>query len=682
MRSMTSRPRPQAVALRPTAGGLRPWVPAGVLVLGLGAVAAIVASQPRLSPSALRERSGTAWDLTTVGGPEDVFPYRPISPFSDDLAHRSWLLTVVLVILYLGSTAAIGNIVVSAVRGDDRWPRPVSAIAGFLPGYLMLLAPLQVFFAAVPVRTASWIALAALPIAAVALHRRTCSTSAAAVLHDRRARRNLVVTAGGIAAMTALALVHRLQAGHFFLTQDSIQWVLLAGENQLHGQWGPYLVQWHLQSDEWLFNAPLMFSSHNVGDLWFPIYATQCVSLASLLALVFGIVHRLARRRKSLAAGLTTAVVFGSTLSIYPWIYTTIVIGGQPLVQLGHPGRHVGIIAPWIALLLFGRQRRAVIVALAFATLGLGFNSLHVLLDVLAALAAALIYRAVRGSRPAWMDVRGFRVGGHLLPVAGLGAMAATFWVHQAQPPTSAIWWLVLGLVIATGGAFAIGAATARRATQGSSLPAPAWIGAWLTAAALGLLLSNNLTKDLLLINPRGILGAVLPGYDHGALSRDGNNGLEHDVLSGLSFPKFSGPSCESIIVCGGFADFLASFGVLFVLVAVTWISFGRFTSDAALNARRATLLILVAGLNLGLVIVFFTGAPSTVQTIIYTRFLEIPYYGLLALATLTLVESRNRVTAIVGTSVLVLWTVIPLLGSEWPQQMARNAGWYLERIF
>ncbi len=679
---MTPRPRPQAVALRPRAGDLRAWVPAGVLILGLAVVAAIVASQSRLSAPALRARSGTSWDLTSVGGPEGVFPYRPISPFSPDLAHRSWLLTIVLLIVYLGSTAAIGSIVVGVVRGDDRWPGPVSALAGFLPGYLMVLAPLQLLYAAIPVRPASWIALAALPMSAMALHRHTVTTSAVAVVRDRRARRKAALTIGGVAAMTALALVHRLQAGHFFLTQDSIQWTLLAAEDQLRGQWGSYLVQWYLQSDEWVFNAPLMFSSHNIGDLWFPIYATQCVSLASLLALVFGIVHRLARRRKSLAAAVTTAVVFGSTLAIYPWIYITIVIGGQPLVQLGHPGRHVGIIAPWIALLLLGRQRRAVVIAVALATLGLGFVSVHVLLSVLATLTAALIYRAVRGSRPAWMDVRRFRTMIHLLPAVALAMIAAAFWVHRAQPPNSAVWWLVLGQVVAIAGAFAIGAATVRHATQASPRLPVAWAGAWLTAAIFGLLLSNNLTNGLLHGHARSILGTVLPGYDKGALNRDGNHGLGHDVLTGLSFPRISGPSCQSLIACGGLADFLASFGVLFILVLVTWISFGPLTSDAALNARRATLLILVAGLNLGLVIVFFSGAPSIAQAIIYSRFLEIPYYGLLGLAALTFAESRNRVTFAVGTGMLVLWTTIPLLASEWPQQMARNAGWYLQRIF
>jgi hypothetical protein len=681
MLPMPPRPLLQAVAPHHTAGRLKDLVPASVLIVGLGAVAAIVATA-RLSPSELRERSGITAELNPVGGGAEVYPSQPISPFSHDLAHRPWLLTIMLTLLYLGSATAIGSIIVNEVRGNDIWPRPLAVIAGFLPGYLMLLAPLQLLFAAVPFQTASWIALIALPTSALALHWRTCSTSAAAVAHDRRALRKLALTACGIAAITGLALVHRLQVSSFYLTQDSIQWLLSGATAQLRDPTlGPYLLQWNIQSDEWVFNAPLMFSSHNIGDLWFPFYATQCVSLASLLALVFGIVHRLARRRKSLAAGLTVATVFGSTLAIYPWIYAAIVLGGQPVVQLAHPGRHVGVVAPWIALLLLGRQRRGVIIALAFATLGLGFVSLHVLLNVLAALIAALIYRAVRGTRPTWMNVRGLRIAGYLLPVVAWGAITAAFWVRHAQPPTSAAWWLVLGQMVAIGGAFAIGAATVRRSAPASHKLAPVWIGAWLAALAAGLVLSNNLTGGLLHGHARSLLGSVLPGY-HGPLVGRGFGNVELDVLDGLSFPKLSVNACQSVIVCGGVADFLATFGVLFVLILVTWISFGPFTSDAVLNARRAALLMMVAGIGLGLTIVFFVGAPSFAQTMIYTRFLEIPYYGLLGLATMTLVESRNRITAIAGTTMLVLWTVTPLIASEWPQQMARNAGWYLHYIF
>jgi hypothetical protein len=683
MRLMPPRPRLQAAAPRRAAGQLAALAPATALILGLGAVAAIVASKPGLSPSMLRGADSATWDLYPVGGRPEVYQAPPISPFSDAFAHRPWVLTLGLTIIYLSSTTAIGSIVVRELRGNDTWPRPLSAIAGFLPGYLMVLAPLQLLYAAVSLQTASWIAITALPIAAVALHRHALAASATSALHDRRALRTLTFTASGVAAMVALAMVHRLQAGQFFLTQDSIFWLLAAGVRQLRDGLGPYLLQWTQQSDEWVFNAPLMFTSHNIGDLWFPVYATQCVSVASFLALVFGIVHRLARHRKNLAAAVTTAAVFGSTLAIYPWLYVTIVAGGQPLVQLGHPGRHIGIIAPWIALLLLRPHRPSTTTALAFATLGLGFVSLHVLLDVLAAISAALIWRTMRGHAVAWMDVRGFRVGMCILPVIALGAMACAFWWLGKEPASaSAAWWLVIGTIIATAGAFGIGAATPRLSTPATPEHAPAWIAAWLAALVGGLLLSNNLTDSLFHIQTRTLLGTVLPGYAGPPLIRGGLNGLGDGVVHGLSFPSLSDPACGAFIQCGGLANFLAAFGVLFVLVLVVWISLGPLTADAALNVRRFALLIMVAGLGLGLLIVFFTGAPTVAAVLIYSRFLEVPYYGLLALAALTFAESRNRVTAITGTSMLILWTVIPLIATHWPEQMLRNTGWYLQRIF
>jgi hypothetical protein len=43
--------------------------------------------------------------------------------------------------------------------------------------------------------------------------------------------------------------------------------------------------------------------------------------------------------------------------------------------------------------------------------------------------------------------------------------------------------------------------------------------------------------------------------------------------------------------------------------------------------------------------------------------------------------ESRSRLTVVVGCGVLVLWSVIPLIATQWPEQMVRNAGWYLQRL-
>ena len=261
--------------------------------------------------------------------PEGIaFP--PIESFSPDLRHRSWLLTMMFEVIYIAATMAIGSRLVAAIRGDDEWPVPVRWLAGFLPGYLMLLAPLQLLFVAVPVATASWIGLAAVPARAIALHWRNV-VAGPRNLRIQLPRRNGATAAVSIAVvMVVVAVIHRLQQGVFHLTQDSISVFLWGSSYQFDGAFGKYLVHWKTQTDEWLFNAPLVFSHGRFGDFWFPFYITQSVSVASLLCLVYGVVHRIARRRKVLAGSLAAAVVFGSTLAIYPWVYVTIVGGGSP----------------------------------------------------------------------------------------------------------------------------------------------------------------------------------------------------------------------------------------------------------------------------------------------------------------------------------------------------------------
>ncbi|HEX5922203.1 MAG TPA: hypothetical protein VFY45_00115 [Baekduia sp.] len=600
-----------------------------------------------------------------------------MSPF-DGIEHRSWALTMLLIVVYLGSVTAIGSIIVNVVRGDDRWPRALSALAGFLPGYVTVLAPLQLLFAAVPLSTATWIALGGMPMVALLLHRGTLAAFAADVGRDRCARRNVVWTVVGVVVLVSVAVVHRLQVGEFYLTQDSIAWLLKAGDFQRQGLLGPYLGQWNIQSDEWVFNAPLMFSSSKLGDLWVPIYATQCVSLVSFLSLAFGIVHRLAVRRKNLAAGLAVLAIFGLTLAIYPWLYVTTVFGGQPVVTLGHAGRHVGILAPWIALLLLGRHPRSVMVALALATVGLGFTSVHTVLNVTAAVGAAMIWQALRARHVRFAWGRGLRVAAHLLTVVAIGAIvSASWWMGRKPTPTSAVWWLLAGAVAAVGGAIATGAVTRAREVPTSLRRVLAWGATWLMTMTAGLVLADNLTESLLHGRNRSLLAVVLPGYSRPMLTRSGVD----DVLRDLSFPNICDKACVAYDLHDGIPSFLSAFGLLFVLTIVTWISFGRVTTDAAVNARRAALLIMVAALGIGFVIIFFTGASSQGQAIIMSRFWEVPSYGLLALAAMAFAESRSRLTAVTGCGVLVLWSVIPLIATQWPEQMVRNTGWYLQRL-
>jgi hypothetical protein len=670
---MTVRTRPPEGAARRVGATSVP--PALMLVVGLAVLAVVVASTGRLSPSALIDKFGTQSGLFPVNGIQVAWDSRPFDPFSAEVVHRSWGLTIGLTIVYLGSVTALGSGIVGAVRGDDRWPRPVSVLAGFLPGYLMMLAPLQLLFAAVPYRTAAWIALAGAPVAALIVHRRAAVDSATSVARDGGARRGLGWTAVTVVTLVVVALVHRLQVDRSYLTQDSISWFVVTGADQLGGWWGSYLGQWDQQSDEWVFNAPLMFSSHNIGDLWFPFYATQAVGIASFGALAFGIVHRLARRRKRLAAGVAVAVMFGLTPAIYPWLYVPSVAGGQPLVEMGHTGRFVGIVAPWVAALVVGRRSRPVVIALGLATLGLGFVSVNALVSVLAGVAAGLAWRAAPARGVGWLRVGAFRRAMCLLPVAAVGTFVCAFWwMHVAQPSSSA-WWLVSGTVVAVTGAVVLIVVTPDRPTLA---PRPAvWAGLWSCTLVVGLLLSNNLTDAVLHGRVRHVLALVLPGYDGKLLNRPT---IGDGMFNNLSFPKVSDQACLTFIPCGGVADFLAAFGLVLVLALVTWFALGPVGADAAVNVRRFALLLLVAAFGTGLLIVFFTGGdppgPTARQPIIFSRFLEAPYYGLLALAAVTFAESRSRATAIAGTTVLILWTVIPVIATRRPEEWVRNAGW------
>ena len=101
------------------------------------------------------------------------------------------------------------------------------------------------------------------------------------------------------------------------------------------------------------------------------------MSVAGFLCLVYGIVHRVARRRKALAGSLAAAAVFGSTLAIYPWVYVHDRRRRTAHDCAAHPGRHIGIIAPRAAPLIMQSPRKAPLWALALTTLGLGFVTLN-----------------------------------------------------------------------------------------------------------------------------------------------------------------------------------------------------------------------------------------------------------------------------------------------------------------
>jgi hypothetical protein len=663
----------------------RSWLtealPLIVLGAGLLVVAIVVTTSEQQSTFAgLRRLLSDSYLPQAVGTQPSFAPFPPIEPFSPDLPHRSWWLTMVFEITYLTATMAIGSRLVTAIRGDDEWPTPVRWLAGFLPGYLMTLAPLQLLFSAVPLATASWIGLAAVPAGAVALHWRSVI---AGVRNPRLPRRDGTTVAASIAlVMVVVAAIHRLQQGVFHLTQDSIFSFLYVA--QWHIQRAPgteYLLHWKTQTDEWLYNAPLMFSHGSDGDLWFPFYLTQSISVAAFLCLVYGIVHRVARRRKVLAGSLAAAAVFGSTLAIYPWLYVTIVGGGQPVIALAHPGRHIGIIAPWAALLIMQNPRKAPVWALGLATLGLGFVTLNDILYVGLAITAGLIWHALRG-RPSLLQTPTARIGIHATLVLALALPIVAYSSTQDAPSTSSVPTLILAAacLAALSGAALItwGTAKADHQISGASVRWLAWLGAWILTATIGILFSDNLGATKTGQSAHDFLAPLLAGFDGQPVNR---GDLTDGVFAGLSFFTFSPGACDSNTSCGGIPNFFMGYGVLFSLALAAWVAYGRLKPEAErTNQRRVAMLIGLAALPPVMILVFFMGA-ETLQAGALTRLLEWPYYTLLVLGVLAFCEMRRQWVAIAGASFLAIWTIVPLLSFEWPVQMTRNAEFYLQKF-
>jgi hypothetical protein len=655
----------------------RGWLPGAVLVLGLAAALIVVAKAPGGSVRALGQIHGDSSSLHEVGGTYVAGWVSPQwNPFVD---HRFRILTLLASIVYLSSVTAIGATLIGAIRGADRWPRVARVLAGFLPGYLIVLAPLQILFAGVPYLTAAWIALVATPVVAIVLQRRALAETAHALRHDRQYRRRWLGVAAAVLGILLVCGLHRLQAGRNFMVPDSISAFLDTAGQQLRGVFGSYLAQWDQQSDEWIFNAPLMFTSAHGEDYLFAIYATELVALASFGALVFGLVHSVARRRPLLAASLATGAVIAASPSIYPWYEISLFGGQNPTMWLGLPGREVGIAAPWVALLLLGQplSRRAR-VALLLAVGGLGFTTVSCVVYVVAALAGAGVWQLLRGRARA--PERAGAIGRTFVVTAlGIAALAApplVYWqLHRTATPNSDLGW-----ILAAGGVLAVGAAALLALLSprpaGSSLRPSAVlvpVSALLAALGAGFILSNNLVSKLAHGQLRDALSAVLPGYGIPVESRNLITGLPPNA----HFPSFTGQECSVSGHCISFGYFVAGYGVVLALALATWLALGQRAAGEDTGPRRAAWLVVAAAFACSFALVDFTGIDSTTAWVL-TRFIEIPYYALLAFAALALAGARSRLTAAVGTVVIGAWIVIPLATSHVIPQLARNASWLI----
>jgi len=514
----------------------------------------------------------------------------------------------------------------------------------------------------------------------VAIHRRTLLETGTRLREDRAYRHSWLRLAGWVSGLVLLTALWRLQAGRNFMVSDSITVFLASAKAQLAGTYGHYLSQWDQQSDEWLLSAPLMFTSHGSRDYQFPLYAGQVMGLVSFAALLFGVVRSFAPRRKTMAAALSTGIVLAGSPAIHPIFYISLFGGQNPTWWVGHPGRYVGIIAPWVALLLVGRVRgRAAVAAVAFALLGLGFTSVHVTVYVAVAVGTALLWPQLRGRRPCLLSGRSGRIAIHVAATLALATPAIAYGLLRRVSWVDSLTYVLLAgavvggvtavtLMLGTTASPAGGAASVRPRLRDRTtlLPILGWVG----VLVLGFLLSNNLTNGVTDGGIRDALGTVFPGY-HADLASRGL--LGETPLTGLVFGKFAGGECYISGHCLSVGGFIGAYGFVTIVAAAGWLALGRLTPEDETNRLRAAWLLMVAALSISFLLVDFTGAGSGVAWII-TRFIEVPYYGLLVFATVVLVGSRDRLTAIAGGAVVGAWFVVPVLYNLVPLQLVKNA--------
>lgn len=645
-----------------------------VLIGGLIAATVFVAMSPAVSVPGLHETHGDAFglhDVAKIHVPGWSSP--DYDPFADG---RFRLLTLLLAVAYLMATTAIGATLVRLLPGADAWPRPVRVLAAFLPGYLMVLAPLQLVFAAIPIPAASWVALVLVIGAALAIHRRALP-GLPGRLRAAGARTWLIV-GGGVLGSIALAALWRVQAGRNFMANDSVITLLLTAEAELAAKGTIYLLQWDQQSDEWLFSAPLMFTSRAGEDYLLPLYLAASVGLASFACLLYGLVSSFAPRRRVLAGTLSAGVVLAATPAIFPIYYISLFGGQNPALWLGHEGRYIGIVAPWIAAMLVGRVKgRAAIAAVGFATLGLGFLSVHVTVFVVAGLVTVLLWRGL--PRPSAHTLgRAVQVAAIALGAFALATPLVTYGLLRRVPWPNQLGWLLLAGAAAAGVALLLVLLADRRrdSRPPSALVRPA--GLWILVLAIGFVLSNNLTANMTDGATRDILGLILPGYDRPVSSRAL---LGDSPLAGLTFPLFIGQECWITGHCLSIGGYVASYGFMTITAFAGWLTLARvdIPEDTRASLRGAWLLC-VAALAAAFTLVDFTGAAQSLAWIL-TRFIEVPYYALLVLAVIALVGVRDRVTAWIASAVFLTWTILPLLANQVPVQLVKNADWYLQVI-
>jgi hypothetical protein len=183
----------------------------------------------------------------------------------------------------------------------------------------------------------------------------------------------------------------------------------------------------------------------------------------------------------------------------------------------------------------------------------------------------------------------------------------------------------------------------------------------------VGLLVSGNLTSKLSEV--RRVFAVVLPGYDQEVISR---GLLGANPLADLHFFTFTGGECYITAHCTGGAGYLTGYGVMSVAALAGFVALAGMAGGATPRVLRAAWLACAALLCLAFVLVDWSGSIGSTAWI-FSRFLEVPHYGLLGLSLTALLCARSAAVSRAALAAAAVWTLLPFLSNATPDQWLTN---------
>jgi hypothetical protein len=629
---------------------------------------------------------GVHADTAKVYEPEGVYgddwDVAQFEPFSGGrLGGRELLLALVA----YGGTFVIGERALRSLVGKWNWPAALRLGGGFLVGYVPVLTAVRLITLRFDADVAPALSLGLVAAGAGASLAYDARTQGGGVALARAAfaqvrRRPFWV----VVALFAVAVVWTVQSGRNYLVTDSvILFLKVAAGEQGSMHWLPAFGR---QGDEYFFNYPMVhgFGSPSTFALWF--WLTNALAKASMVCLVAGFVWTLTKRAW-LAVCLAVGLVVFATPTADPRFYVTLFGGENPAILLGHAGRLLGVVLPFLLAVVLANGTRRQGWVMCFV-LGAGLMATSVSNILYAGIIAALLVsfvlaRRMVGPRSERAKDRLRRRVDIIVVVALVMPLVAYATLGNANPGLGGIPLVVaaLGAALAALG-LALDSDDSNREPDDDfgralfgALPSrlvPLGVG-----AVVGMLTMGNLFyKSLIEIDAyRSMMQSLFPAYDRDALF----------VLSFKSsaFTHVSDTACGGVpsAACGTGKGWLAYFGVTFAVAAVAWFVVRRSAAPAETRRRDAVLLLLqVMLLDIGLFLTDFMGAPDAGTYWIQTRFVEVGYYGILIMAPVIAWRHLRGSTRNAALAVLAAWFVIPFLTHPFVFQFWDNAT-YLGRV-